>query len=98
MHQYTIQQTLLTRNGVDELLLAKRTYPNGSHTYVLAYLGNAAHSNYVAIPVSQKRVEEIRAGLMTLRNAFVHGETAVWYRCGKIAEGLESGAHQETDI
>lgn len=97
-HQFSIIQTLLLRNGVEELLLTKRTYPDESHFYALAQAVDAKQGSYVSIPVSLKRVAEIRAGQVTLRAAFTQPETAFWYRCKLSGYELESGDYERTDF
>jgi predicted RNA methylase len=97
-HRFELIQTLLLRNGVEEMLLTKRSYPDASHFYALSLGVKGETCEFLSIPVSLKRVAQIRAGELTLRAAFTQPETAFWYRC-KLAGGeLSSGDTERTQF
>lgn len=98
MNRFNIIQTLLLRNGIEELLLTKRSYPDESHFYALTQAIDAAQGDYVSIPVSLKRVNEIRNSQITLRDAFTKPETAFWYRCKLSGCELESGDAEQAEF
>jgi len=99
-HQFQIVQTLLLRNGVEQLLLTKHEYNDGnqSHFYALSLAVKGEPCDYLSIPVSLKRVAQIRAGELTLRAAFAQPETAFWYRCKLAGYELNSGDREPCEF